>query len=124
MGKFKRISRAWGRLDIEDSTQEAKRNIDRNLVSALEASALPLKTTAISEVPKKTHALERSIDTTVDADKLSLALTSGGPGAKHAHLVEYGTVHSRPNPFMRRSIRKERPGVLTRIKTALGRKQT
>ena len=124
MGKLKRISRAWGRLDIEDSTQEAKENIDKNLISALVESEPLLRTTAVREVPVDEGDLRRSIGTTVDGEKLSLALTSGGPGAKHAHLVEYGTVHSRANPFMRRTIRKNRPGVLVRIKAALGKEQT
>ncbi len=122
--KRTRIVRAWGSLDILDDTQAAKVNIDRSLVAALEASANPLRTTAVREVPKKTHALERSIKTNVDAAELSLALTSGGRDAKHAHLVEYGTVHSRPNPYMRRTIRIERPAVQVRIQAALGRKQT
>ncbi len=122
--KFKRISRAWGQLDIEDDTQTAKINIDRSLVSALQASAPALKSTALTEVPVKTGKLKRSISTLVDADKLTLALTSGGAEARHAHLVEFGTVHAHANPFMRRSIRKNRPGTLVKIKAALGKEQT
>ena len=124
MAKRTRVTRAWGQLDIEDTTPEAKRNIDRNLVAALTESAAPLKATAIREVPVDEGDLQRSIDTAVDADKLSLALTAGGPGAKHAFLVEFGPAHAKPNPFMRRAIKKNRPPVLAKIKTALGRKQT
>jgi len=124
MSKFKRISRAWGKLDIEDNTQEAKRNIHKNLVAALEASAPSLRATGRAEVPVDEGDLQRSVDTVVNYANLSLGLTAGGVGAKHAHLVEFGTVHSKPDPFMRRTIRKERPSVLARVKTALGKEQT
>ena len=124
MAKRTRVTRAWGQLDIEDTTPEAKRNIDRNLVAALTESARPLRVTAFQEAPRDKGALVRSIETSVNAERLSLALIAGGPGAKHAHLVEFGTVHAKPNPFMRRSIKKNRPPVLAKIKTALGRKQT
>lgn len=33
----------------------------------------------------------------------NMFLAAGGAGAKHAHLVEYGTVNMPANPFMRRS---------------------
>lgn len=51
----------------------------------------------------------------------NLFLASGGAGARHAHLVEYGTVNMPANPFMRRSIGQEREEILKQLKEELGK---
>jgi HK97 gp10 family phage protein len=51
----------------------------------------------------------------------NLFLASGGAGARHAHLVEYGTVTMKANPFNRRAITKTRGRLLKTLKEELGR---
>jgi HK97 gp10 family phage protein len=55
------------------------------------------------EVPVRRGNLQRSIGSENDPETLTGAAYAGGPGARHAVLVERGTVHSVANPFMRRS---------------------
>lgn len=79
-----------------------------------------LKNTARQEVPVDEGDLLASIDSGLTR-KGELYLASGGPGARHAHLIEYGTVRQRPNQFMRRTIRKERRVVEKDLATELGK---
>ena len=56
------------------------------------------------KVAYDTGALANSIHS--DVRGLTGAVKSGGPGAKHANLVEYGTIYQKARSFMRYGIRK------------------
>jgi HK97 gp10 family phage protein len=87
-----------------------------------------LKATALAEVPvhpRPHHGhLPGHLRATVNAGvsrKGNLYLISGGPGARHAHLVEHGTEKMDANPFMGRTIRKVGRSVGRDLKKELGR---
>lgn len=61
-------------------------------------------TYALDRVPVDTGALKDSI--TWDVRGLTGAVKSGGKGAKHATLVEYGTQFMKARSFMRYGARK------------------
>lgn len=59
---------------------------------------------ARQRVPEDTGALKESIKW--DVRGIVGAVKSGGKGARHAHLVEYGTQFMRARSFMRYGVRK------------------
>lgn len=59
---------------------------------------------ARDRVPVDTGSLKSSI--TYDVWGLTGAIKAGGRGARHAMLIEYGTVHMKARSFLRYAIRK------------------
>jgi HK97 gp10 family phage protein len=51
----------------------------------------------------------------------SVAVTAGGTKARHAHLVEYGTVKMQPQPFFWPAVRLNRKRAQRNIKAAISR---
>lgn len=49
------------------------------------------------------------------------AVTVGNPDMRHGHLVEFGTAHSDPQPFMRPAFRLAKRKVEARIARAIGK---
>ena len=90
-------------VTVKSNIREASQVIRGRLVAGLHAAAPFVEQVGKREVPKYTGNLEQHTRTEVDERNLELDLKSGGPGARHAHLVEYGTIHMQPNPYMRRT---------------------
>lgn len=113
----------------EPVTSELISAVAKRRMTAFAVAAPRLKERARVEVPvyqgddprATPGALMASIDAGLSEKRQAIYLASGGPGAKHAHLVEYGTVKMAPNPFMRRSIGKERKALLGDLKRELGK---
>lgn len=100
--------------------RELLQAVDRRRTAVFSRSAPRLAATARQEVPMRTGALMASISSGVSR-KGDLYLASGGPGARHAHLVEYGTVKTEANPFMRRTVARERRLVERELASELGK---
>ena len=71
----------------------------KNLIEPLTAEA---EARAKGYVPVDTGALKGSINS--DVRGLVGMLKAGGPGARHAWLVEYGTQHAKAQPYLRRGV--------------------
>lgn len=104
----KTIKKSRIRVDFEDYSPEVLQRIDRRFLAALRERAPEIEARAKTEVPVDEGDLQKSVRVEIDERKGELYLKSGGPGARHAHLVEYGTVKMEANPFMRRTISKTR----------------
>jgi len=104
----RRTKKSRIKVDFEDNSPEVLRRIDKRFVTALRERAPEIKSRAKIEVPIDEGDLQKSIEVEVDEGRGELYLKSGGPGARHAHLVEFGTVKTEANPFMRRTISKTR----------------
>jgi HK97 gp10 family phage protein len=98
-------------VTVKTNIKEAKRIIRGRLVAGLHAAAPFVEHVAKREVPKDTGNLARHTHAEVDEKELTIYLKSGGPGARHAHLVEYGTIRMEPDPYMRRTGQKVRQPV-------------
>jgi HK97 gp10 family phage protein len=104
------------KVQITDRAPEFRRRAEHALIESLHEAADTLEGRAKQEVPVRTGTLRSSIHTEVEERRKELELVSGGKGARHAHLVEFGTVHMPPDPFMRRSVDRERLTVLRTIR--------
>lgn len=109
------------------SPRELLQAVERRREAVFARASPRLAATARQEVPVRTGALLASISSGVSRAG-NLYLASGGPGARHAHLVEYGTHPSEkhpfgtaPNPFMRRTIAKERRAIERELAAELGK---
>lgn len=100
--------------------RELLQAVERRRTAVFSRASPRLAATARQEVPVRTGALMASISSGVSRAG-NLYLASGGPGARHAHLVEYGTVHTEPNPFMRRTIAKERKAIERELAAEVGK---
>lgn len=113
-----------------------KRVLKKTLVKA----AHPLAELAASKVPVGEGDLKRSITVGVKLanrqaklhrkafrdDRRSVEVFIGasyelGAGGRHAHLVEFGTVHSAPHPFMRPAWDNDQKALLDRLSKDLWR---
>jgi HK97 gp10 family phage protein len=90
-------------VKVKSNIRETSRIVRGRIIAGLHAAAPFVEHIAKREVPKDTGNLEQHTRVEVDERNLELDLKSGGPGARHAHLIEYGTIHMEPNPYMRRS---------------------
>ena len=90
-------------VTVKSNIRETSRIIRGRLILGLHAAAPFVEQVGKREVPKDTGNLERHTRTEVDERELTIYLKSGGPGARHGHLIEYGTIHMMPNPYMRRT---------------------
>lgn len=108
-------------VTFQDLSPQVLDQVDDGILQVLRKEQPQLEARAIKEVPKDEHDLESSIDVLLDETKLELALGAGNQSnAEHAIHVEYGTEDTPPNPFVRRSIARERRGLLNEMKKVLG----
>jgi len=105
--------------DFIDETPEALAEVRTRLLAGLEEAAPELEFTAKAETPVKTGALQSTVHTKFNEKVGALFLVAGGKGARHAHLVEYGTRFAAANPFMKRAISKEKSYILEVIRRRL-----
>lgn len=101
-----------GGAEIDKSLRSIDLKVQRKIVSkALREGAKPIVKEAKQNAKKttRTGTLWKSIKAVTGKSKRYLKsiviTTTKGKGVKHdafyAHLVEFGTAHSRPSPFMR-----------------------
>ena len=106
-------------LEGVEQLERAIRQLPEGLVvrvygDATAAMARVVARTARSEVPVVTGALRNSIRVRRVGERYrgrripgaAANLFVGGPGARHAHLVELGTIRAAANPFLQRSLDK------------------
>ena len=74
-------------------------DVRRKTASGLEEAGKILLPASKSAVPVDTGGLLRSIDYHVEGQ--TGQLRAGGPGARHANLVEFGTYKMPPRSFLR-----------------------
>ena len=124
MAGFKALERNLAEL----SSLAARRTVGRN---ALKAGAKPIIDKAKQLVPVKTGKLKASIGV---KPKLSprqkglhrkespveMFVGPGGKGAKHANLLEFGTVKQAAQPFMRPAWDQTQNQVLKAVGGAMG----
>ncbi len=79
------MATGWGKYCIEPMTEKAEEY-------------------ARQRVPVDSGALQASIKS--DVQGLTGAIKAGGRGARHAMLVEYGTVHMKGRSFLRYAVNK------------------
>jgi HK97 gp10 family phage protein len=99
------------KVTVTTNIKEASRIIRGRIVAGLHAAAPFVEQVAKQEVPVATGNLKSHTRTEVDERELELDLKSGGPGARHAHLVQWGTIHMAPDPYMTRTAQKVRQPV-------------
>lgn len=113
----------------EPITQAVISAVEKRRMAAFAVASPRLRERARAEAPvyqgddprATPGALMASVESGLSEKRKAIYLAAGGPGARHAHLVEYGTVKMRANPFMRRSIAKERKALLEDLKRELGK---
>lgn len=129
MGKnTKRITIGKHVMIDEPVTSAVISAVEKRRMAAFAVASPRLKERARAEVPvyqgRDPRAIPGALMASIESGlskKGMLYLAAGGAGARHAHLVEYGTVKMPPNPFMRRSINKERRELLEDLKRELGK---
>lgn len=99
------------KVEVKINTKQASRVIRRRLVTGLRTAASYVDQVAQQEIPVDQGTLKAHTRVEVDDQALEIDLKSGGKGARHAHLVEYGTVKTPPNPYMRRTKAKTKQPV-------------
>lgn len=62
-----------------------------------------------------TGNLKRGIGHDVSIRYISLNIFADGKVAPHHHLVEFGTVHSRANPYMRKTVESHKTQVFNAV---------
>ncbi len=127
-----------GLKELTFKFEKLKKNIDKEIIKPVIKEALKdAKKKAKANVPVRTGELKKHIVTRINrtrnnvssgvifvkkfrsltkrelkrANPLSLKYNKRGKAIKevyYAHLVEYGTKHSKPKPFLRNSIDKEK----------------
>lgn len=95
---------------------EAQQNVRRKFAAGLKDCETIVKPVAQALAPRRTGRYLRSIDYRVDEKKLEAALVSGGKGARHAILIEYGTYKMPAFAPMRRAAEQTRPQMGTAIR--------
>lgn len=138
-----------GLKELTFKFEKLKKNIDKEVIKPVIKEVLKdARKKAKANVPVETGELKRHIITRMNrtknnvssgiilvkkfrnltkrelerANPLSLKYNKKGKAIKevyYAHLVEYGTKHSKPKPFLRNSIDKEKAN--TRLQKAINR---
>ena len=102
---------------FEDSSKEALRKISQKTIEGLEEVGKVVLPASKAAVPVDEGDLLRSIDYRIE--RQSGALRAGGPGARHANLVEYGTHKMAPQSFLRAPVER----LKRTIQAVMARKQ-
>lgn len=103
-----------------ERTGEVKKEISQKLNEGLKASRSTIEQTLNAETPYREGKLRASNTVYVDPMKHDLVIATGGPGARHANLVIYGTRHHpQPNDYLQRTARKSRGLVDANLKRSL-----
>lgn len=107
-------------VKFEDRTEEVKKDIGKRLNEGLKANIPTVGQTLDAETPYLEGKLRASNTVFVDPIKHDLVIATGGPGARHANLVLFGTRHHpQPNDYLQRTARKSRGTVEANVKRSL-----
>jgi len=101
-------------VKFEDQSKEALRAISANTIEALEEVERIVVPASREAVPVDEGKLLRSIGYQIDRREQTGKLYSGGKGAKHANLIEYGTYRTAPQSYMREPMERLK-GAIKRI---------
>jgi HK97 gp10 family phage protein len=99
---------------------EVQQNVRRKFAAGLKDCGEIITPAARAMAPRRTGKYVRSIDYRVDEKKLEAALVSGGKGARHAILLEYGTHKMPAFATMRRAAEQTRPQMGSAIRKRMG----
>jgi HK97 gp10 family phage protein len=91
--------------------------IQSNINDGLETVAPLLTGTAQALVPVRTGELRDSITAKVYREKGILILSAGPLKTTHPRFIEYGTVHNKPTPFIRRTMKLMKPTIEAVLKS-------
>lgn len=121
-----------GKAALEPVAEEARKNARRNWRTGQLHNAIEITTKQANEVGRAAYAATmrsggsraQAVDAMRTARRTSgranveiyLGVTDKAP---HAHLIEFGTVHHRPFPFMRPAWDTHKADVLVDLKTAI-----
>ena len=96
---------------------------DRLLANAVRAGGRVILKEAKRRVPVKTGRLRDSLVVKKDRTRPGVVVVHVGAtyAARHAHLVEFGTVHSAARPFLRPAFDETAGEALAKIGDTLGR---
>jgi HK97 gp10 family phage protein len=121
--------RVEGLAEIEQGIKELTAATAKNVIKrALTFAGEPVAKDAAQRVPVLSGNLARSIIVGTKltksqrkrAEKNSMVEVYVGAGPyPHAHMVEFGSVHNAPQPFMREAIDKNLDAVIARFKEQL-----
>lgn len=121
---------ATTKLIVEKETRNPVPVIRQNLLGGFQRLAPVLAAAGKAEAPvlrepdprRRPGALRDSVGAEVDERHCELHFYVGGKSGAddvyYAHMVEYGTVAMRPNPFMRRTLRKHKQQIRDVIEAA------
>jgi len=98
--------------------------IQANLSEGLELVAPLLRDTARSLAPRRTGELQESIAAKTYKDKGLLVLSAGPLKSSHPRFIEYGTIHNKPTPFIRKTMKLLKPTIEGTLKSAAQRPVT
>ena len=80
-----------------------------------------IKSSAESSVPVDTGKLRESISVNVSESGMGGTVTAGNSKARHAHLVEFGTVKTQAQPFLHPALEAEAPRYEAAVTAAVRR---
>lgn len=121
---------ASAKIIVEKQSRNPVPVIKQNLLAGFHHLAPVLAAAGKAEAPvlrepdprRRPGALRDSVGAQVDERRAELQFYVGGKSGAddvyYAHMVEYGTVASRPNPFMRRTLRKHKGQIRDMIEAA------
>lgn len=100
-------------VKLEWKGQEVQARIRRAQLETISEGIDMMRDDAKEKVHVRRGDLRDSIRSALIRDKKELQgyTFAGGPGARHAHLVEGGTVHSRAYPFVRPTADEDFPQI-------------
>jgi HK97 gp10 family phage protein len=105
------VDEMLGKFDIFDKeTRVAVRE-------AVRKSANRIRNAAKGRVPVKEGIMQKKIKASYSKDGLSASIA---PNSPYAHLVEFGTTHSRAKPFMQPTAEEQTPLYVKDMEKALG----
>jgi len=93
-------------------------DIQKNIVGELRRLGPKIVETVQQETPVRSGDLRDSARFTVDVEKGTLKIIVGNNVAWYGRLIEWGSVHNKPDPFVLRAIRKIRPQIAEAVANA------
>jgi HK97 gp10 family phage protein len=85
--------------------------IQTNMTNGLKRIAPWLRIYAKAQAPFRTGELRDSIKTEVFEDTGRLVLSAGPLKESHPRFIEYGTMHNKPVPFIRKTMKANKPKI-------------
>ena len=105
-------------VTLDSRLGEIARKVGPTAVRALRPHMDAIALGAKARVPVETGALQRAIH--VDSEPNGYSVVAGDRDVFYGHLVEHGTRHSPPHPFLVPAFEAEKPPLLAGVAKALG----